>query len=131
MIVRRAFRDRLRGVDEQVEEQLRDPTLVPDHDRGRLELEHEPRAMTDLVLRHLDRGFERPAQIDRLGLVLLDPRKHLQTPHDRAHSIRARARVTHHRQERAKRRMIAGRERFGDRLGHQIEVPDHERERVC
>src|SRR5258706_466485 len=88
----------LGGVDEKVQEDLAEAGIVPERDRGRLGIVlHQPRAVADLVPRHVRRRVQHLVHVDRTGLEVLRLRERLEVAHDRADPLGPVERLAHDR----------------------------------
>jgi ribonuclease T1 len=81
-----ALRDRLRGVDQQVEEDLPEPGLAGQHGRGGAEVLHQARAVLDLVEHHVGARLQDRAQVHALLPLLVGAREGLEVAHHVLHA---------------------------------------------
>jgi hypothetical protein len=88
-----ARRDRLGGVDEQVQKHLSEARLVGPDRRQRVVVLHEPRPVADLVRDQRDRRVQRSPRIDDAHGLVVGPGERLETAHDEAHPLRALVRA--------------------------------------
>ena len=91
-----AFRDRLRGIQEQVDEHLTEARLVG-HDGRSLAIGlHQPRAVPDLVGRHVDRELQHGTEVHHRAALLLGPREGHDATNDGADPLGALLAVERH-----------------------------------
>jgi hypothetical protein len=65
------FGDRVSRIDQQVQEDLSEAVLLARDRRYVLEVSGQPRAVADLVPRHVDRRLQHEPQLDRSRIVVV------------------------------------------------------------
>ena len=83
----------LRGVDEQVQENLCEARLAGHDPRNGRKIGHHAGAVARLVGRHPNRRAKHVAHVDGRQLVIVDPREGPQIARDEAHALDAVANV--------------------------------------
>jgi len=104
--------------DEEIQEDLCEPCLVRQHARRSVEAAHDPGAMADLVVRHLERGLDDLAKVGRCTMVFVDPRERAPVPYDDLDARNADARVV----ERFDERRVAGIGALRKRTADDVDV---------
>ena len=122
-----ALRDRLGCIDEHVQEDLPEASLVGEHRGSRLEPAHQQRAVAHLVPRHADRLLEHRIDVDGgAQIVIVSPREGAHVADDVADLLRSRAGVPQHVGQVAQLRgQAAGGLRVGRRVTCQVREPIH------
>ena len=106
VLVGAAVGDRLRGVEQEIQEHLTEPRGVRvDRWRRGVERLHHARAMTDLVVRHLDRRREHRRDVDGAARVVVGTGERAQPAHDCRHARHAVTRIADEASQVAARRL--------------------------
>ena len=130
--------DGVRGIEQQVQEHLAEPRLVPlDHRRVAVVL-HQAGAVPDLVPGDVDRRIEHPPDGDRTALLLVAAGEDPQVAHDVADPLGPLARlgerlaglVEHVRRAAARRAPGEARRDGGDLMAGEVDVRHDVGERV-